>query len=476
VNPRPLPRRAGLVGLGFVVVSAVLVRLPLFAVPLDPDEGGYAYIARKWAEGARLYSPAAWVDRPQGLLLAFRAAAAVSYSPAGVRALAVVAAVSAALAATSAAWAIAGRRAGIAAGLVAAVLLAGAFVEGYEFNGEIIAAAVGSWGAVLALWWRAGRIASRWLLAAGLLAASAMLVKQSAVDSVAVVLAVAAVSANRRRALPLAVGGTAIPLGGALLWAAAVGWGAWWFAVVSFQAGVAGTLTLDGRLTATLRTARYIAPDLLGVALGAALGLAVVPRLRHAWWPAMLWATVAVSAVLASPFGNPHYWMQPVLPLAVLLGLAAATVSRRTAVGLVALAVAVPLAVQIHLATSPPASRAAFVVHNRTQLAAPSVAGWLRVHSRPQDTVYAFVAGAEIYLEAGRSTHYPYLWGESVVRIPGAVTRLASWLASPSGPRYVVLYQRPAAVDPTGRLSRILLQHYPNDATVSGYTILQRRR
>lgn len=475
MNPRPLPRRAGLVGLAAVVVTAVVVRLPLFGVPLDPDEGGYAYIARKWAQGARLYSPAAWVDRPQGLLLAFRAAAEVSYSPAGVRALAVVAAVSAALGASSAAWAVAGRRAGVAAGLVASVLLAGAFIEGYEFNGEIIAAAVGSWGAALALWWRAGRIAARWLVAAGLLAAAAVLVKQSAVDSLAVVLAVAAVSTARRRALPLAVGGTAIPLGGALVWAAAVGWRAWWYAVVSFQAGVAGTLTLDGRLAATLRTLRYVAPDLLGVALGAAVGVAVVLRLRHGWWPAVLWAGVAVGAVLASPFGNPHYWVQAVVPLAVLLGLAGAVVSRRTAVGLVALAVAVPLAVQVHLATSPPTTRAAFVVHNRTQLAAPSVAGWLRAHSRPQDTVYAFVAGAEIYLEAGRSTRYPYLWGESVVRIPGAVKRLAGWLASPGGPRYVVLYQRPAAVDPTGLLSRILLQHYTSDATVSGYAILQRR-
>ena len=457
------------------MLTAVLVRLPLFGVPLDPDEGGYAYIARKWAEGARLYSPAAWVDRPQGLLLAFRAVAAVSYSPGGIRMLAVVAAVSAALGAAAAAWAVAGRRAGVAAGLVASVLLAGAFIEGYELNGEIIAAAIGTWGAALALWWRAGRIAARWLVVAGLLAAAALLVKQSAIDSLAVVLAVAAVSAARSRALPLAVSGTAIPLGGALLWAAAVGWRAWWYAVVSFQAGVAGTLTLDGRLAATLRTARYIAPDLVGVALGAAVGVAAVLRARHAWWPAVLWAVVAMGAVLASPFGNPHYWVQAVVPLAVLLGLAAASVSRLTAVGLVALAVAAPLAVQVHLATSPPARRAAFVVHNQTQLAAPSVAGWLRAHSRPQDTVYAFVAGAEIYLEAGRSTHYPYLWGESVVRIPGAVTRLASWLASSGGPRYVVLYQRPAAVDPTGLLSRTLLQHYARDATVSGYAILQRR-
>ena len=43
-------------------VLAMLVRRPLFGVPLDPDEGGYAYVAHRWATGRRpLRQP---MDRP----------------------------------------------------------------------------------------------------------------------------------------------------------------------------------------------------------------------------------------------------------------------------------------------------------------------------------------------------------------------------------------------------------------------------
>ena len=49
---------------------AVVLRLP-FLGTLGPDEGGYAYIASAWARGGHLYGKV-WVDRPQGLMLAYR--------------------------------------------------------------------------------------------------------------------------------------------------------------------------------------------------------------------------------------------------------------------------------------------------------------------------------------------------------------------------------------------------------------------
>ena len=49
-------------------------------VPLDADEGGYAYLSRQWAAGGRLYGPV-WVDRPQGLLLSYRLVTALGRSP-----------------------------------------------------------------------------------------------------------------------------------------------------------------------------------------------------------------------------------------------------------------------------------------------------------------------------------------------------------------------------------------------------------
>ena len=48
-----------------------MLRLPFLWGGLGADEGGYAYVAREWARGARLYS-SVWVDRPQGLLVVYR--------------------------------------------------------------------------------------------------------------------------------------------------------------------------------------------------------------------------------------------------------------------------------------------------------------------------------------------------------------------------------------------------------------------
>ncbi len=89
-----------------VAVLTLLVRLPLVGLPLDPDEGGYGYIARRWAAGERLYSPQAWVDRPQGLLVLFRAVTSVSYSAAAIRVAAVLVAVVLALGVGAVAWAL----------------------------------------------------------------------------------------------------------------------------------------------------------------------------------------------------------------------------------------------------------------------------------------------------------------------------------------------------------------------------------
>ena len=81
ISHRQLLPAACIAGLAFV---AALVRLPFLATGLGPDEGGYAYVAERWAHGARLYH-AAWVDRPQGLLLAYRFFLRIGDTPWAVR-------------------------------------------------------------------------------------------------------------------------------------------------------------------------------------------------------------------------------------------------------------------------------------------------------------------------------------------------------------------------------------------------------
>lgn len=55
----------------FVAILAVLVRVPFFDWPLISDEGGYAYTAYWWLHGLTLYSGDLWLDRPQGIFVAY---------------------------------------------------------------------------------------------------------------------------------------------------------------------------------------------------------------------------------------------------------------------------------------------------------------------------------------------------------------------------------------------------------------------
>ena len=477
-------RRAVAVAALAVLALTLLVRLPLLRLPLDPDEGGYAYIAQRWADGARLYSPQAWVDRPQGLMLLFRAIDAVSYSALAVRLAAVLVAAVLAAAVGAIAWATvaATARAPVAAAVAAgtAVLLgAGSLVEGYQLNGELAASAVGSAGLALAWWWRVGRVRTGWLLLAGALCGGALLVKQSAIDT-AVVLAVLVATARRWRPLLLAVAGAAAALAAAALHAVATGWSDWWYAVVQFQRTVAASQPLGGRWDGVRHVAWHVAPELAGASVVAVVALVLLRRRRLAgstWWALLAWPLVALLAIVSGPYAHPHYWVQAVAPLAVLVGVAVALVPRRTGVALTALALVVPLALLAVLAARSPEHRTTTVVTDPRLLANDEVSAWLRAHSAPDDRVYAFVASADVYLLADRLTGYPYLWQANVEHVPGARDELAQYLSGAQAPRFVVVYQKPTdpGIDPDGRLGPILQWQYAPVAKVGGYQILEHR-
>jgi len=461
-----------------------VVRLPLLGTPLDPDEGGYAYVARQWAAGSALYGPGAWVDRPVGLMLVFRWVTDVSYSATGLRVAAALASVALAVAVACVARALSGAPAGLLAGVLAGVVLAGPFIEGYQLNGELLAAAVGTWGVAVAVWWSAGRLPAGWLVLAGALAAAAPLVKQSAVDTLVAVLAVAAARAvATRRVAPLAavVAGACLPVVAAVVWAVSNGWSRAWFAVARFQADVAASQSVGDRVSAVASSIRHVAPDMVCLWLAAALAAAVLVRRRRLLWPVPLWAAAAVLAVVTSPFGHPHYWVQAVGPLCVLSvsmvpALAAMSVRRRrVAVAALTLAVVLPLVSQVSVLARDPVSRSVALTGDSRLAADSDVAAWLRAHDPVTEPIYAFVGAAEIYLVSGRHTAYPYLWFEAVQRVPGALPLLERWLSSPAGPQFVVLYQSPKVVEPKGPLGAILRARYVRAAIIDGYVVLERR-
>ncbi|MGZ4481856.1 MAG: hypothetical protein ACXVY5_06590, partial [Gaiellales bacterium] len=109
--------------------------MPFVGAPLTADEGGYAEVARLWQHGAVLYDTA-WVDRPQGLLLVFRAILHLDGGSAG--AIRLVAALVAALV-VLATMLVAARTAGTIpatiAGLLLATVGASPFIESFTLSG-----------------------------------------------------------------------------------------------------------------------------------------------------------------------------------------------------------------------------------------------------------------------------------------------------------------------------------------------------
>ncbi len=487
------PRTVVTVGLGILAVAALtlLVRLPLLRLPLDPDEGGYAYIAQRWASGARLYSPQAWVDRPQGLMLLFRGIDAVSYSALAIRLTAVLVATVLAVAVGAIAWVVVGAGsagtgsrasdgpvAAVAAAAAVAVLGAGALVEGYQLNGELAASAVGGAGLALAFAWRAGRLRVGWLVGAGVLCGGALLVKQNAIDTVVVLLVLVA-TARRWRPVLLAAAGAVGVLAVAVAQALVTGWSDWWYAVVSFQRAVAASQPVSDRWDGVRHVAWHVAPELAAGAVVAVVGLVLLRRRGSAagpWWVLLVWPLAALVAIVSGPYAHPHYWVQGVAPLAVLVGVAVASVRRRgVAVALAVVVLVLPLGLQAKLALRSPDRRTASVLTDHRLQVNDQVAAWLRAHSSPGDRVYAFVASADVYLLADRLTGYPYLWQANVEHIPGARDELRSYLSGADAPRYVVVYQKPtdAGIDPDQQLAPVLTWQYRPVATVGGYQILE---
>ena len=236
-----LARWAPLLG-GFAVVLAVLVRLPFWKAPLTADEGGYAEVARLWSHGATLYG-GAWVDRPQGLVIVFRALHLIGGSPFAMRATAAVVAALVVAATMLLTLRLArGRITAVTAGLLAATVGASPFIESFTLSGELLA----SLPAVLSLLCfcryldgreRAGS-SNRLLLSlvgAGALTGIAVLIKQSAFDAGLAALVYLLWRERRRGLAPAAVlvASALVPV--AIAAASAARLSAWLYAVFGYR-------------------------------------------------------------------------------------------------------------------------------------------------------------------------------------------------------------------------------------------------
>lgn len=428
-----LARAAAWISLGAILLLAGAIRARLLDVPMERDEGEYAYGGQLALRGEPPFAGVYNMKLP-GTALAYAAGmAAFGETTRGARTGLLVAN----LATIALVFLLGHRLLGAAGALSAAAAqatlslspaLLGPF--GHATHYVALFAAAGLLAFVRAL----DRPAPVRLAGAGVLLGLATLMKQP--GAVFLVLAAAWLARERLRAPGRSVArlaleeaallaGAALPLVVTAAWLAAGGvLGRAWFWVVEYGRAYSGVVPLRDA-PATLRAAlAAVVPPNAGLALLAALGLAAV-----AWRPArpasagLLVALLAASLAGTAPglYFREHYFLLALPALALLAGAAAHTVARalpRAGPALAAAAVALACgwslwtqrAELFHL----PAVEVSRAVYGHNPFPeSVEVARWIAARSRPEDRIAVLGSEPQIFFEARRrsATGYVYVYG-----------------------------------------------------------------
>jgi hypothetical protein len=462
--PRSFTNRPALLALAGTAVLAAATRVPYVGVGVGPDEGGYAYVARQWARGLTLYRDV-WIDRPQGLLSIYRAIYELSGHLWAFRLGALLLGVGVTLVVGAIGWMLRGPWTGVAAALIYAVVGVGPHIEGFTLNGEL-AAALPSAGAVACAiaWWKSGR--RRWLIAAGVLGGTAILMKQGGFDGLVAAGALAFAASGplieRARAMGLVAAGAAVPIGAALIHALTVGFGKYWTDVVAFRAGhELHDSTLVGRFGGFKGTFPKAETDLWALAVVALIGLVVVVRRRTERVVVLTWFLAAFVAFNLGGLYWSHYYVQLLPPLVVLAAIGATAFRWRiVAIGLTCLALAPVGQILIHVVSTTGEAHDATITFSGSFEVDERIAAWVKQNTTPADTIYALDSRATLYYLANRVTRYPYIWHHSPLLTPSGMKLLRKMLAGPDRPRIVVLYRNPSELDKSKRMAGILTRGY----------------
>jgi 4-amino-4-deoxy-L-arabinose transferase-like glycosyltransferase len=468
-----LARWAPALAVGGAALLAFAVRLPFWRAPLTADEGGYAEVARLWERGAHLYR-GAWVDRPQGLVLSFRALLAVGGgSTESIRLLAALVSIAVVLATMALATRLCGRIEGAAAGLLLASFGASPFIESFTLAGELLA----SLPAVLSLLAFVAYLRHRqplWLILAGFLTGCAVMIKQSAFDAGLAAIVLLLMRERRRGVLPAAVLLLSALAPIALGAATAPHLADWWNAVGSYRAHG------DSLLTGSPGHRLYL---LLSSLPAAAIGLGLLGLLAVAGWRsapllARLWLGAALLGVVGGGNFHPHYYLQLAPPLSLLAGVGVRRLlvqPHRALAACCGAAAAATVALTAPLWFASGAAQARTIwPHDPHLVDDGERAAFVRAHTTRGQSVLVIWAAADIYELADRPPAEPFLWYRNVQALPQARAALRLALVERK-PALVLEVQRPEAIDRSGATSNILHRDYRLVARVAGTPILAPR-
>jgi hypothetical protein len=413
----------------FALAFGLLLRAPLLSIPLERDEGEYAYMGWRWLEGETPYLHTL-NQKPPATFAVYAAFLALGCeSPKAIHG-----AFAAWLAATQLALFCFARRLGgtavaLGAALLFAVVAAHPKLLGNAAQVEALACLPIVGAAAFA--YAAARSGSP-LAAAGAGAACAVLLlfKPVAAPVAAVTLAwlVAAAEPRARAALAAsALAAGAAMLGAVVAYFASEGaLGALWDGTVRFNAGYASTVALGdypAMFAATIRPTLSTLGPLYAIVL-----LAPLARLATRTPPALArgslfvyaWLAAALLAAAAGGYFRHHYFLYAAAPLALAASAGAAdlaaalrvpALARRHAPWTAALLVAA-LAVAVHPAYHLPGDpdRKARLLYGPNPFPeARALAAFVVEHSDPSDSLFVFGSEPEIQFLARRRNAGRYL-------------------------------------------------------------------
>jgi hypothetical protein len=443
-----------------VAVLACALRAPVAALPLERDEGEYAYIAQRWLAGDVPYRDA-FDQKPPGAFVFYAAAfAAGGETPAAVRWAAQFATIAALGALVAIGTRLFSPAVGIAASLAGLLLSAHPSWLGNAVNTEQLALAPLCFGALSALLVATQQRAA-FSFVVGALGATALLLKPVTAPIVVFEIATALFFARGKfaHALAAALGGVAALAPVAFYFASRGAWAEFLDAVVRNNFAYAGVTPLGeyprsfvaefGRTLAPMAPI-YLAPLMAPLALLARAGARRATRRRLAWVAA--WLAASLPAIAAGGFFRQHYFVLALPPLALLAGIGLDALGR-LAFGARPLARAfAPLAALAIVAAGVATSwwyfgpaRAESKLHriygSNPFPEAPALGAWIAEHGTPDDRVFVYGSEPELLFYARRASASRYVFVYPLTMpLPAAAARQAEALAEldAAPPRFVV--------------------------------------
>jgi hypothetical protein len=483
VTPSRLARRARshptALWIAAGIVLALVLRAPWFDAALGRDEGGVAMVAREWGHAGPYAYGSLFLDRPPLLVEFYRVFG--TGGPTGIRILGALAAAGLVTTSTLLAVKLAGRRAAPYAAVISALLASSVVLKSVFTPAELIAAVPSSASVLLLVTALQAETARRRLpmyAAAGALAATALLVKQSFGDALAAG-AVAIVAGKltgitwketARRFAAYASGVAAI-VAGLAAWAVATHTSAYsiYYALFGFRLDAANSLTSSAFGSRLSRLGSPILESGIAVALVVAVvGVMTIKKQAVTRAALAAWFTAAAAGVLLGGSYWPHY----LIALVSIAAAGAAVVLARhprtaiagvTAMAAAAVAFAGPAAVDDSADTQ--------------NLAAVTVGDYLHARANPGDTAYVLYTDASVLYYSGLRPAFPYNWSLMMRAAPHAQAKLRLDLASANRPTWLVEWQstRAFGLDRSGATKRLVATNYRHVATVCGHPLLLAR-